>query len=29
MAGLLYELDRREYWIVRAVKDVPVAQLLA
>jgi hypothetical protein len=29
MAGVLYDLDRREYWIVRAVKDVPAAQLLA
>jgi len=27
MAGLLYDLQRREYWVVRAVKDVPVAQL--
>jgi hypothetical protein len=29
MAGLLYDLDRREYWIVRAVKDVPVERLMA
>jgi hypothetical protein len=29
MAGLLYDLDRREYWIVRAVEDVPVARLVS
>jgi hypothetical protein len=27
MAGLLYDLDRREYWIVRAVRDVPADAL--
>ena len=27
MAGLLYDLERREYWIVRGVDDVPLDQL--
>ena len=29
MPGLLYDLSRREYWIVRTIKDVPAAQLRA
>lgn len=29
MPGLLYDLARREYWIVRTIKDVPAARLRA